>query len=186
MKTSITLGLMSLATLLACTKISDSLDSASVTMPFKATYTGQNKSSEGSSSGNLPYFARISEYANGFGTLVGSSTFHSEIILKAGIIYTVKSFIISENGDTLFLMYSGKSCMALTENEKLNDNDHPDEIFCWNIPFTILGGTGGFEGVTGQGMTNDFLSNVGNTYYHSWSGIINIPREHFKELQYSD
>ncbi len=57
-----------------------------------------------------------------------------------------------------------------------NEDDHPDGVNSyWRDPFTILGGTGRFDGATGGGMSDDYNLDVypGNSFHH-WVGTITL------------
>ena len=81
------------------------------------------------------------------------------------------------------LSFSGKTCVGLGEQEEEEDGEHPDEIYCWQLPFTILGGTGAFEGAMGEGTTNDCLCSVGNSYYHVWESTVTLQKKHFAKVK---
>ena len=184
METMSKLMIFGMVILLSCsekTKMDPIYEPTSVTFPFSATYMGYNALSDQSSQGCVPGFNHTVEIADGNGTFVGFSTFHSDYCSSTGTINPGRSFIMTQNGDTLYITYSGKTCVGLGRKE-LECKDHVNEICCWEIPFTILGGTGAFEGAMGSGTTNDYFS-TGNTYYHSWKGTITVRSENLQELQ---
>jgi hypothetical protein len=177
MKTMCKLLLLVVGLLIACTKEkSDPIGfNPTVTMPFAASFQGYNTATAQNGQGNFPYYARVIETATGSGTYIGASTFQSDFYGKNGNICPGMSFIKSQHGDTLFLSFAGETCLA--SGKKQNEsNDHVNEICCWKIPFTIVGGTGVFEGARGEGTTDDYLSSDGYTFYHSWKGILTIQR----------
>jgi hypothetical protein len=189
MKTTCKVLFLGMGILLGCTKETPlntieplSSEPASVTLPFIATYQGYNSISDQNQGVCSLGFKHIVEIANGNGSLVGFSTFHSDFCSNTGTIKPGYSYITTQNGDTIYLTFSGKTCIELGENEN-EKNDHSNAICYWKIPFTILGGTGIFKNVMGGGTTDDYLSSVDNNYYHSWEGTITISRKSFQELQ---
>jgi hypothetical protein len=189
MKTLSGLLLCSMAVFCACEDRIDSdpnmvpTEPKTVTMPFKAVYQGNNTFTGQNREGCIPDFQHVVEIANGKGNYVGYSSFHSIFCTNISTISPGLSYILTQQGDTLFLSFSGKTCVGLGEQEEEEDGEHPDEIYCWQLPFTILGGTGAFEGAMGEGTTNDYLSSAGNTYYHVWEGTITLQKIHFGEVK---
>ncbi len=53
--------------------------------------------------------------------------------------------------------------------------DHPDHVVSyWRDPYKILGGTGKFEGATGEGMTDDYNSSEDQNSHHHWKGTMTL------------
>jgi hypothetical protein len=150
-----------------------------ITMPFTASFTGSNRATDQQSEGCAPGFDHVIEIAYGKGSYVGSSIFYSDFCSNIGTIDQGISYIKSQYGDTLFLTFSGKTCVGLGEKEN-EKNDHVNEICCWKIPFTILGGTGKLKGATGEGTTDDYLSHDENIYFHFWTGTITLRRDYLQ------
>ena len=73
---------------------------------------------------------------------------------------------VAENGDELFLDVSGQVVPSTEPGYDLEFKD----------PFTIIGGTGRFEGATGSGMTNSFVSNATQRTDHVWKGTITLKK----------
>jgi hypothetical protein len=176
--------LLGLGSFLSCTKETSSPieNPVAVSVVFEAKYTGTvtNGGIKGSSDCG-PDFRRVAELAYGKGTYVGFSTFNanfcfSNLELKPGL-----SYIETSKGDKLYISYSGKTCEGLGEDED-EASEPPDEICCWDMPFTILGGTGIFEGAAGEGVTDDYFGE-GNVFYHSWKGNLILPKARLKDMQ---
>jgi hypothetical protein len=177
MKSISKLLLLGMGMLIACSKETNEPIGLNpyVTMPFVASFKGYNTLSKQNATRNFPFFDRVDEVASGTGTIIGSSTFRSDFYGKNGNICPGNSYIISQLGDTLYLSFEGQTCIGSGKKESETD-DHKNEICCWKIQFTIIGGTGVFEGAEGKGTTDDYLSSAGYTFYHSWNGNIIIQR----------
>jgi len=78
------------------------------------------------------------------------------------------SHFIATNGDTLHVRCAGKVVEGRLD-------DHPEYVVSyWRDPFEILGGSGRFEGATGEGVTDDYNSNKDENSHHSWKGTITL------------
>lgn len=77
-----------------------------------------------------------------------------------------ESSFIDSNGDELFLDVNGQVLPTTAAGYDLEFKD----------PFTIIGGTGRFEGATGSGMTNSFVNSTTQRTDHVWSGTITLKR----------
>lgn len=73
---------------------------------------------------------------------------------------------VAENGDELFLDVSGQVVPTTEPGYDLEFKD----------PFTIIGGTGRFEGASGSGMTSSFVSNATQRTDHVWKGTITLKK----------
>jgi hypothetical protein len=156
---------------------------STITKPFEAKYTGVNKNIANSNLSTCDSeFQRILEVAYGKGDYVGFSTLYSDFCFNTKELKVGLSYIRTYKGDTLFISYYGKTCKGLGIPVSA-DNDHPDEICCWNIPFVILGGTGLFKHAGGSGVTDDYLSSVNHTYYHSWTGEITLSKDQYDKMK---
>jgi hypothetical protein len=158
--------------------------SSTVTVPFTARFAGIIlNDSPLNMSGCGSEFSRIIEVANGKGDCVGFSTLVSDFCFNQKELKVGYSYIRTSKGDTLFVSLYGKTCKGLDIPDSL-DNDHPDEICCWNIAYTILGGTGLFRGAAGSGTTDDYLSKNDNTFCHSWQGTITLQKDQYEKMKY--
>ncbi|MBN2699079.1 MAG: hypothetical protein JXR52_09640 [Bacteroidales bacterium] len=78
------------------------------------------------------------------------------------------AYFIDENGDTLKVSCAGKVLVGRTK-------DHPEHVNSyWKDPFVIEGGSGRFEGATGEGMTDDYNSDQDPFSHHHWKGTITL------------
>ncbi len=73
---------------------------------------------------------------------------------------------IDDNGDELFLDVSGQVVPSTQPGYDLEFKD----------PFTIIGGTGRFEGATGSGTTESYVNGTTNRTDHIWSGTIRLKK----------
>jgi hypothetical protein len=156
--------------------VADENLSETITQPFMTTFNGSVKPfNPGLTNGSKGYTQLIEE-ATGTGTYFGKSTFTSVFTLDQEKIKPSFSYFIAENGDVLYVSYQGKICNGWCGNDC-----HPStEICCWGVEFTIIGGTGRFEGATGQGKTSDYVDyvyDIGCNYHHTWKGEITLLRK---------
>ena len=76
--------------------------------------------------------------------------------------------MVAANGDILYI--SGEGFVI---DGRLDD--HPEYVISyWRDPFVILGGTGRFEGATGEGWTDDYNSSEDPNSHHNWTGTITM------------
>lgn len=73
--------------------------------------------------------------------------------------------LTAANGDVLYLEISGT----------VLPSDHPDYDFEFHDPFHFTGGTGRFEGATGEGMTASFVDQSDDRTDHEWLGTLVLP-----------
>ena len=80
------------------------------------------------------------------------------------------TIMTAANSDELWLQ--GEGFVNVTQPE---DNQPEYVASWWKDLFVITGGTGRFEGATGQGMTNDYnhYDYAGNSF-HNWTGTITL------------
>jgi hypothetical protein len=89
-----------------------------------------------------------------------------------GSIYTYagsSSEMIAANGDKLFLHFGGSSgILGRTD-------DHPEHVTdYWRDIVTITGGTGRFEGATGELQMDDYCTSIDDFTHHHWTGKITM------------
>jgi hypothetical protein len=77
--------------------------------------------------------------------------------------------MVAANGDELFLSLEGGSVITgRTE-------DHPDYVVdYWKDKVNITGGTGRFEGASGELQMDDYDTNIDTYSHHHWTGIITM------------
>jgi hypothetical protein len=74
-------------------------------------------------------------------------------------------------GDTLFVSGAGR----VIEGRR---DDHPAYVTSyWKDPFVILGGTGKYEGATGDIITDDYNSSEDPNSHHHWTGTITMAKK---------
>ena len=78
------------------------------------------------------------------------------------------AYFLDKGNDTLFV-----SCEGNVIDGK--EEDHPSFVTSyWKDDFEILGGTGKFEGATGNGKTDDYNSSEDPNSHHHWKGNITM------------
>ena len=79
------------------------------------------------------------------------------------------SELVAANGDKLFLYIEGGSVIDG------RTDDHPDYVVdYWRDKIIITGGTGKFEGASGELQTDDFNTNIDTYAHHHWYGEITL------------
>jgi hypothetical protein len=76
----------------------------------------------------------------------------------------VEAEMITDDGDALFLTDGGQVLPSTKPGYDLEFQDS----------FTIIGGTGQFEGATGSGMTESYVNMTTNRTDHVWRGMITL------------
>ncbi len=74
--------------------------------------------------------------------------------------------LTATNGDELYLDASGQVVPTTKEGYDLEFKD----------PFIIIGGTGKFEGATGDGMTESYVNMTTGRTDHVWKGMITLKK----------
>ncbi|MBN2173833.1 MAG: hypothetical protein JW731_06865, partial [Bacteroidales bacterium] len=116
-------------------------------------------------------------YGEGGGTAthLGKFTHHFEFCCDwASGIYPgpsgyMKAYFVAANGDSLFVDIEGQVMDGRLDH-------HPEDVNSYfTDPWEITGGTGRFEGASGQGMTDDYNrdSYPANSFHH-WTGEITL------------
>ena len=142
------------------------------TAPFDAVFTGIYTSvvQDSIKCGPGPWMYAIVDCTGEENTL-GSFTTHFEFCSDNEGHYPgnqMTSYMVAECGDTLFVSCAGQVIEGREE-------DHPaDVVSYWRDPFEILGGTGKFEGATGEGLTDDYNSSEDENSHHHWTGTITM------------
>jgi hypothetical protein len=83
--------------------------------------------------------------------------------------FAASSFeLTAANGDKLFLYNGGGAAI-------LGTNLHPDFVTeYWTSIATITGGTGRFEGASGELQMNDYCTSIDDYTHHHWTGKITL------------
>ena len=80
------------------------------------------------------------------------------------------AYIVDKSNDTLFISLEGKVIEGKT-------NEHPAFVVSyWKDDFEILGGTGKFDGSTGNGKTDDYNSSEDPNSHHHWTGVLTLKK----------
>ena len=123
----------------------------SVTIPFKSHfYTKRDYSNDGAGyCTEDPYLGFNYQVGAGNGTHLGNFTVTIQFC-GAGFDYTNgEGVFVAANGDELY--------MAIVEVGHVIPFEHPFYEAYFQDPFIFTGGTGRFEGASGEGMTNSFV-----------------------------
>ncbi|HYX05350.1 MAG TPA: hypothetical protein VE912_01320 [Bacteroidales bacterium] len=79
------------------------------------------------------------------------------------------------NGNLLFLTSNGGSVI------EGRTKDHPDLVKSyWQEKMQIVGGTGKYEGATGEINVNGYYSSMDQYTHHEWTGTVYVPRDREK------
>ena len=143
-----------------------------VTMGFNLVFTG-NYDYVGPDAvcGDFPLW-RIINTGEGTGTHFGKLTSHFDFCFNVldssypnGYGF---SYFEDKNGDRLYVEVAGFVLDGRVPGMPSFANSY------FKDPFTIVGGTGRFEGATGSGMTNDYNSDKDPYSHHHWTGKITL------------
>ena len=74
---------------------------------------------------------------------------------------------IDENGDELHVDISGQ----------VKRTEKPGYNMEFKDPFTITGGTGKYEGASGNGVTESYVNNMTQRTDHTWTGTIKLKKQ---------
>ena len=148
------------------------------TVPFEADFVGTYTYGKfGESNPNPRCLINVVVDGVGKGNLIGTSNVHFDFcvnpvfedsIFVRGDYGDSYAYIVAESGDTLFVTVEGAVMPG-----RLDDHSEEVESY-WRDPFTIVRGTGKFEGATGGGMTDDFNSTADTNSHHHWEGTITM------------
>ena len=145
------------------------------TLPFEADFTGTYTAIyvDSVTCGPGPWM-RVIVNCTGECNVLGTFTTHFDFCADSAGYYPgqqMGAHMIADNGDTLFVECAGQVLEGRQE-------DHPEHVVSyWKDPFKILGGSGKFEGSTGEGMTDDYNSNLDQNSHHHWTGTITLVKE---------
>jgi hypothetical protein len=107
----------------------------------------------------------------GTGTPVGDFTVHFDFCGDSLSNYgNTEAYMALSDGDTLFVSGAGRVIEGRLD-------DHPAFVVSyWRDPFVILGGTGKYEGATGEIITDDYNSSEDPNSHHHWKGTITMKK----------
>jgi len=142
-----------------------------VTVPFKADFIGEYQPIIGDPECTAPQLYPVSVDFEGTGTHLGKFTGNFSFCVDGENNYGPSvSYMVAANGDILFVSIEGQVIIG-------REDDHPDYVVSyWRDPFVILGGTGRFEGATGEGMSDDYNSSEDINSHHHWVGTITMKK----------
>ncbi len=145
-----------------------------VTVPFKATATGEYKYvgpdtlPEPKCTGSLSLWRAIVD-AKGSGVPVGNFIAHFDFCGDSLSNYgNAYAFIIDETGDTLFLDASGQVLDGRLAEQPAFVTSH------WSDTIRFVGGTGKYKGAIGSVVTEDYNSSQDGNSHHNWTGTITM------------
>jgi len=141
-----------------------------VTLPFDVTATG-NYTYFGPDTLDFPKCVaplnswRAMVDGRGTGTPVGDFAVHFDFCGDSLSNYgNTEAYLALSDGDTLFVTGAGRVMDGRLD-------DHPAFVTSyWRDPFVILGGTGKYEGATGEIITDDYNSSEDSFSHHRWKG----------------
>ncbi len=148
-----------------------------VTVPFTATalgeyvYAGPDTLPNPKCTGDLSAWRAIVE-AKGHGDPVGDFTVHFDFCGDEESHYgNLESWLIAENGDSLFLNSSGQVLGGRLE-------EHPAFVTSyWKDTIRVTGGTGIYKGATGVLVGDDYNSSEDSFSHHNWSGTLTMMKQ---------
>jgi len=196
MKTSFKLSLVSAVLLFftfSCEPAQFTSVPETIDMKLEATFLGATASYdnlvENSKIESLPGIPAVEDCGKGYKQMIenssgkesnlGNFSFTSVFCFGKESILPSYSYFQTAEGDILYVFYSGKTLSRTVEN----DCKESIEAKAWEVQFTILGGTGRFEGATGQGTTNDYIESYckyGHNCHHSWKGQLTVLRKNWE------
>jgi hypothetical protein len=144
------------------------------TVPFHAEFTGTYTAIVPDSILCGPGVGlNVTVDGTGTGEPTGNFTIHFNFCVDSLGYYPgnhIVGEIVTETGDSLYVKCAGQVIEGKAE-------DHPDYVVSyWRDPFEILGGTGKFEGATGEGTTDDYNSSEDPNSHHHWMGTITLQK----------
>jgi len=152
-----------------------SCSSSISTEPFEANFTGEYVNiitGEDLTDCAKQFNCRVEVSFEGTATQLGkiSGMFSFCACGPNGEYDPTDSYLVSEDGDTLFF-----TCYGRVIEGRLPDQ--PEYVTSyWRDPFTFQGGTGRFEGAAGGGTTDDYNSSEDPNSHHHWKGNITLKK----------
>ena len=143
-----------------------------LTMGFNLVFTGEYiYQGPDAECGDFPPYVRVINEGEGTGTHFGKVTSYFEFCVNANSEYPMGyeiAYFEDEDGDRLDVYVEGQVLGGRVPGMPSFANSY------FKDPFTVLGGTGKFEGATGSGYTNDYNSENDPYSHHHWQGKITL------------
>lgn len=147
-----------------------------VTLPFDVTatcnytYVGPDTLSVPKCEAPLNIWRAVVD-GKGTGTPVGDFKVHFDFCGDSLSNYgNTEAYMALSDGDTLFVTGAGRVMDGRLD-------DHPVYVVSyWRDPFVIIGGTGKYEGATGDIITDDYNSSEDSYSHHHWKGTITMKK----------
>ncbi|HMB92097.1 MAG TPA: hypothetical protein VKP65_14690 [Rhodothermales bacterium] len=164
---------------LAATYTSNTLGQSNraVTIPFKSDFFSNGVAVPDPDCGAFPPILKNIQDGFGEATHLGRFAFHvtfcqditdlldGELTEGESVPYwNAVGTMTAANGDELWITGSGA----------ILPSDHPDYDFEFNDPFEFVGGTGRFEGASGDVVTHSFVDFASGQVDHDWSGTLTL------------
>ena len=144
------------------------------TLPFEADFTGTYTALYPDSITCGPTFLHVKVDFTGKNELLGAFTGHFDFCADSLGYYPgphMVAYIVAESGDSLFITSAGQVLPGRLD-------DHAEYVTeYWRDPFEITGGTGKFQGATGEGMGDDYNSSEDQNSHHRWKGTITLVKQ---------
>jgi hypothetical protein len=145
----------------------------SITMGFNLVFTGTyDFTGPDPVCGDFPPFIRVINTGEGTGTHFGKVNSYFDFCVDVRDSSYPNGHIVAyfedKNGDQLFVKVAGFVIGGRVPGMPSFANSY------FKDPFEIIGGTGRFEGATGNGMTNDYNSSKDPFSHHHWKGKITM------------
>jgi len=149
-----------------------------VTVPFEANLLGEIASIDWEAQECIEegYFVRVIVETTGNATHMGNVSLTFNFCSGGapdpnieGSKYTYAGStadLIAANGDVLYLSFDDGIVMNGRTDE------HPDDVYeYWRTPVSVLGGTGRFEGATGDLSSDDYVTTDDQTHHRFYGKI---------------
>ena len=149
-------------------------------VPFKGKgFTTLESLAPDPSCGAPPRFLN-QQVGEGTATHLGAFTVHFRFCVDATDLLddgqlTEGESIPYDQGLGVFVAANGDELYMKVEGEVLPSQD-PDFDFQFQDSFEFDGGTGRFEGASGQGMNDSYVTQAPERTTHAWSGRLILPR----------
>ncbi len=157
------------------------IETKTVTVPFEVNLLGELVSFDLEAADCIDegYLGRVILEANGTATHMGkvSLTFNfcalgpddPDVPGEDNMYAGSSAVLVAANGDKLFLNLEGGTVIIG------RTDDHPEYVTDYFRDIvTITGGTGRFEGATGELQMDDFDTNIDEYSHHHWTGTITL------------